>query len=166
VFGRLFLLFLLVPLVDLSLLVTVGQRLGFWPTVGIVVATALVGSWLAKREGYAAWKRVRTRLAMGALPGAELVDGVVILVSGVLLMTPGFLTDIAGIVGLIPSVRRAARRTLMAKIERGVMEGRIRVVHGVPGQRHHAPERFDPWDVPADPAIEDADVIDDGTGRR
>ncbi len=165
-FGRLFLLFLLIPLVDLTLLVTVGQQIGLWPTVGIVVATAAVGSWLAKREGFAAWQRVRTKLSTGTLPGAELVDGIVILISGVLLLTPGFLTDLAGIVGLIPPVRRAARRKLMASIERSVMEGRIRVVHGVPGQRFSEPAPFDPYGLPPEPTVEDAEIVDDGMDPR
>ncbi|MEM0963055.1 MAG: FxsA family protein, partial [Bacteroidota bacterium] len=118
-FGRLLLLFLVVPLVDLSLLVTIGGEIGLWPTVGIVVLTAVAGSWLARREGLAAWNRVQQRLGTGGVPGPELIDGLIILLSGTLLLTPGFLTDVVGFLGLLPPSRALIRRWMRGRFERG-----------------------------------------------
>lgn len=154
-FGRLFALFLIVPVLDLALLVAVGERVGFWPTVAVVVLTALVGSTLARREGVAAWQRVQARLGDGGLPGPELIDGLIILISGALLLTPGFLTDVAGLLGLLPPTRAAARRALRRRFERAVQSGSVRVVGtGTPfGGPPFSPPR---------PTVEDAEVIDDG----
>ncbi len=151
--GRLFLLFLIVPVVDLALLVALGGRLGVVPTLALVVATAAAGSWLARREGASAWRRVQERLAGGGVPGPELIDGVIVLASGVLLVAPGFLTDAAGLLGLLPPSRAWLRRRLAARWARAVAEGRIHVA---------APGR--PF-APAAPAVEDAEVVDDGRGE-
>jgi UPF0716 protein FxsA len=149
--GRLFLLFVTVPILDLALLVSVGGAIGFWPTVGIVVATAAAGSWLARREGLAAFQRVQAELARGGVPGAALIDGLLILVSGVLLLTPGFLTDALGLIGLLPPSRAALRRLLERRFERAVQEGRVRILTGMPTGFPAAP-----------PPVEDAEVLDDG----
>lgn len=149
--GRLFLLFLIVPVVDLAVLVAVGGRLGFLPTLGIVLFTAALGSYLARREGVAAWARVQSRLRAGAMPGPELLDGVMVLVAGVLLLTPGFVTDAIGLVGLFPPTRRLLSRALGRRLQRGIETGAVRVVHaGRMGSR------------PAEPVVEDAEVIDVG----
>ena len=161
-FGRLLLLFLTVPLVDLALLVAVGDRVGLGVTVGVVVLTAVAGSWLARREGVAAWRRVQDKLRTGGLPGPELIDGVVILVSGALLLTPGFLTDVAGLLGLLPPTRAVARRWLRSRLERSVREGRVRVATGVPTGVPPGAVPRGPFGAPRPPAIEDAEVIDDG----
>ena len=158
-FGRLLLLFLLVPLVDLALLVTVGERIGLGPTVAIVVLTAVVGSWLARREGTAAWRRVQAKLSTGGVPGPELIDGVVILMAGALLLTPGFLTDIVGLLGLFPPTRAVARQALRGRFERAIREGSVRVVSGGP-----MGSPFGPFGGSRPPAVEDAEVIDDGSG--
>lgn len=155
VFGRLLLLFLIVPFLDLILLVSVGERIGLGPTVAIVVLTAVVGSWLARREGMAAWRRVQERLKTGGVPGPELVDGVVILVAGTLLLTPGFLTDAAGLLGLFPPTRALARRWLRSRFERAVRSGSVRVVSAGPLSSPFAP--------PRQPVVEDAEIIDDGS---
>lgn len=126
-FGRLFLLFLVVPALDLFVLVTVGARLGFWPTFGLVLLSALVGAYLAKREGLAALRRVQDKLAGGGLPGPELVDGLIVLFSGALLLTPGFITDIVGLAGLLPPVRAVVRRYAQARLARGVASGQVRM---------------------------------------
>ena len=111
-FGRLLLLFTLVPIVELTLLVWLGQQVGFWPTVGLITGTALLGSFLAHREGLAALGRFRSRLARGGMPGTELTDGLIILVAGALLLTPGVLTDIVGFLGLFPPTRALIRRAI------------------------------------------------------
>ena len=166
--GRLFLLFLVVPVVDLAVLVAVGGRLGFWPTFGVAVASALVGSWLARREGAAAWHRVQRKLASGGVPGPELIDGVVILVAGTLLITPGFLTDVAGLLGLFPPTRALVRRGLRRRFEGAVRRGTVRVAGfgarpGPPfGAPPFGPSPFGVRPGPGGAGIEDAEVLDDG----
>lgn len=104
--ARLFLLFLIVPAVELALLLQIGRWIGLWPTIGLIFATALAGSFLARREGMATWRAFRQRLAEGKLPGRELIDGVLILLAGALLITPGVLTDLLGLIGCcLPHVR-------------------------------------------------------------
>lgn len=167
-FGRLFLLFLIVPMLDLALLVSVGSQIGLGPTLATVVLTAVVGSWLARREGTAAWQRVQTKLATGGVPGPELVDGLVILVAGTLLLTPGFLTDAAGLLGLFPPTRALARKALRTRFEQSVTRGNVHIVSGptvfggfgggMPGAMPGMGRG------PMAPGIEDAEVIDDGSG--
>lgn len=157
-FGRLFALFLIVPVLDLALLVAVGGRIGFWPTLAIVVLTAAAGSWLARREGVAAWQRVQQKMASGGVPGPELIDGLVILISGTLLLTPGFLTDVVGLLGLFPPTRSVVRTALRRRFEHAVQSGSVRVVGGTMGG---TPFQRSPFGPPR-PPIEDAEVIDDG----
>jgi UPF0716 protein FxsA len=115
-FGRLLLLFTLVPIIELALLVWMGGRIGFWPTVGLIAVTALIGTLLAQREGVAAWTRFQSRIAAGELPGKELTDGILILISGALLLTPGVLTDVVGLLGLLPPSRALIRRQLTKRL--------------------------------------------------
>ncbi len=117
-FGRLLLLFTLVPIVELALLVWLGGRIGFWPTVGLIALTALVGTWLAQREGLSAWARFQGRLTSGGLPGRELTDGLIILVSAAFLLTPGVLTDLVGFLGLLPPTRAIIREVIERKVRR------------------------------------------------
>ena len=162
--GRLLVLFLVVPVAETLLLVTVGERLGFGPTLGLVVLSALLGSVLARREGVAAWRRVQERLARGGMPGPELVDGLIVLVSATLLVTPGFLTDAAGLLGLFPPTRALARRRLVRAFERRVASGAIRVStpFGGPSGGPFAGPFGRPPGRPPEPPVEDAEVIDDG----
>ena len=160
--GRLLLLFLIVPAVEIALLVTVGDRVGFWPTLGLVVGAALAGSWLARREGRGAWRRIQTALAEGRAPAPEIVDGLVVLVAATLLVAPGFLPDAVGLLGLFPPTRALARRALVRGFARRVADGRIRVA--VPGAGFGGPFSG-PFGAasggPADGGIEDAEVVDD-----
>lgn len=109
-FLRLFLLFTLVPLLELAVLLRLGSLLGLVPTLLLVVATGVAGAWLARREGLRSWQAVQRELAGGRFPGEELLHGVLILVAGVVLVTPGVLTDALGIVLLV----RPARRRIIA----------------------------------------------------
>ncbi len=122
-FGRLLLLFTVVPVVELALLVWLGGRIGFWPTVGLIVGTAVVGSALAHREGLSALARFRARMAAGEMPGDELVDGLLILVAGAFLLTPGVLTDAVGFLGLLPPTRAVLRRAVSKRLRRSVFGG-------------------------------------------
>lgn len=109
---RLFLLFVVVPAVELVLLVEIGQNIGTLPTLGLIIATGLAGSALARSQGLSVWRKFQARLAEGRMPGDEIVDGLIILVAGALLLTPGVLTDVVGLAGLIPVTRRALRKPI------------------------------------------------------
>ena len=124
-FGRLLALFLIVPVVELALLIQLGGLIGFWPTIGIIILTGITGTYLAKREGLSVWRAFNDRLRQGQLPGRELLDGVIILVAGALLITPGVLSDIAGLIGLVPVTRSVLRRYLNARIQKASQEGSV-----------------------------------------
>lgn len=107
--GPLFLLFLVLPFLELYVIIQVGRGLGALNTIAVLLVISAVGAWLVKREGLGVLRRARERAAQGAVPGRELVDGVLILLAGALLLTPGFITDAVGIVLLLPPARAALR---------------------------------------------------------
>lgn len=117
-FLRLLLLFTVVPLVELTLLVYLGQEVGLWPTIALVLGTGILGAWLAKLQGLLVLRQVQGELARGRLPTDALVDGALILVAGTLLLTPGLITDLWGFVLLVPPGRALARRWAMAALGR------------------------------------------------
>lgn len=117
--GPLVLLFFLtVPIIEVWLLVSVGQMIGALPTIGILVMQSLLGGWLMRREGAKAWRALNESVASGRLPGGELLDPALIMVGGVLVMLPGFFTDIVGLIFLLPFTRPLARGLLRLFIAR------------------------------------------------
>ena len=105
----LFLTFLIVPVIEIGLFYLVGQWIGIWPTLALVVLTAVLGSWLVSRQGKETWMRLNIQIANGESPSKTLVHGAMILVAGALLLTPGFLTDAIGFTLLIPAAREGLR---------------------------------------------------------
>ncbi len=129
--NQFILLFIVVPLVELALLIKLGEAVGFWPAFALVVATGITGGVLARREGLSILGRLQRKLAGGELPGRELVDGAIVLASGALLITPGVLTDVVGLAGLFPLSRAWIRARLVDRFRRALERGTIRVnVHG------------------------------------
>jgi UPF0716 protein FxsA len=102
--------FILVPLAELAVIIAVGDVLGLLPTLLLLLGISVAGAWLAKREGLAAWQRFQLALTEGRVPTVEVADGAMILLAGALLLTPGFLTDVVGILLLLPPTRAMARR--------------------------------------------------------
>ncbi|WP_419162861.1 FxsA family protein [Candidatus Palauibacter sp.] len=131
---RLFLLFTIVPVVELALLIRLGGYLGLGPTLLLVLGTGAAGAWLARREGLRSWMAVRDELQGGQLPGESLIHALLILVAGVVLITPGVLTDLAGILLLVPPVRRGLIARVRDRLSAQIESGAIRVVGG-PGVR-------------------------------
>ena len=133
-FRSLFLIFLIVPLIEIYLLIKVGGVIGALPTVALVVLTAVLGAGLLRWQGFATMQRVRLTLARGELPAIEMLEGVVLLCCGALLLTPGFFTDTLGFIGLVPAVRRQLILWLLNKglISRHTPTDR----HDGPGDRH------------------------------
>ena len=121
--GKLLLLFIFVPAVELLLLIELGGLIGPLLTVAVIVITGAAGASLARWQGLSVLRQVQREMASGQLPAGALVDGVIILVAGALLMTPGFLTDIVGFLALVPGVRRVVKRALRARFERSIREG-------------------------------------------
>lgn len=107
----LFLAFLVLPFAELYVILQVGREFGALNTIALLVLVSVAGAWLVKREGLSVLRRAQAKAAAGAVPGTELIDGVLILFAGALLLTPGFLTDIVGILLLLPPVRAALRGT-------------------------------------------------------
>lgn len=102
---RLFLILLAVPVIEIALFIEVGGWIGTWPTVGIVILTALAGSVMLRRQGLSALANAQKRISEGAAPGQLLADGAMIIFAGALLLTPGFFTDAIGFLLLLPGVR-------------------------------------------------------------
>lgn len=125
----LFLLFVLVPIVEIWLIGVVGHALGFLPTLLLLVASGAFGAWFAKREGVRVWREWQRALAEGRLPEAGVVDGLLVLVGGVLMVAPGFLTDLTGMLLVFPPTRALAARLVRRWFERRLASGSIRVVH-------------------------------------
>jgi UPF0716 protein FxsA len=105
-------LFIVVPIAELYVIIQVGQLIGVWPTLALLLADALLGSWLVKHQGRGAWRRFNEALAARRFPGKEVADGVLIVIGGTLLLTPGFITDVFGFFLLIPPTRAISRRLL------------------------------------------------------
>jgi UPF0716 protein FxsA len=109
---------LVVPIVEIYVIIQVGQVIGGWPTVALLIAESALGAWLIKREGRRAWNALRTSLQTGKMPGRELADAALVLVGGTLLLTPGFITDIFGFFFVLPFTRPLARRAMSAFFSR------------------------------------------------
>ncbi len=125
--GRLLLLFIAVPVVELVLLIEIGQRIGTLATIGLIMGTGIVGASLARQQGISTLARLRKDLDDGRLPAEPIVDGVLILIAAAVLITPGVLTDLVGFVCLVPACRRVLKRYLKGRFERAVREGTVGV---------------------------------------
>ena len=130
-FG-LFLLFTLVPVVELYLLIRLGTYIGAVDTIAIVIGTGLAGGLLAKSQGLAVLDRIRTELNQGRPPAESLFDGLLILIAGAMLITPGLLTDGLGLLLLIPWSRQAFKSWLTRKIQEKISEGEIHISTHLP----------------------------------
>ena len=129
--ARIVLLFLLLPAIEFVLFIQVEKLIDFWPTVALILVTGVVGGYLARREGASTWKKLNARLSQGGLPGNEIVEGVIILVAGALLVTPGVLTDVVGFLGLLPPTRHMIRRLVVKRFKHKLETGSMSVQYGV-----------------------------------
>lgn len=155
--ARLILLFTLVPFLELALLLWLGSKMGWLPTVALILVTGVLGASLARLQGLATWRRFQVALQAGRLPGRELAEGVMILVAGAVLLTPGILTDAVGFALLVPRLRRALADRLSAWARR-----RARIVPGGSGPSSVG-RRPAPSSDAGDSDVVDADyvVLDD-----
>lgn len=126
----LLLLFVLVPLVDLVLLLQIGEWIGFGPTIALVILTGFLGAGLVRAQGLSVLSRVQQELATGKLPAEAGLEGLLLVAAGAVLLTPGVLTDLAGFACLVPPIRAALARGIRARFERAMREGRVVVSFG------------------------------------
>ena len=133
---KLLLLFIVVPAVELILLIEIGQLVGTLPTIALIISTGVLGAFLARRQGVRVLARMRTELQAGQLPANSIFDGVIILVAGAFLMTPGILTDTVGFLCLIPASRRLIKRLVWSRLERRIRDGQMftAAYQGMPSQ--------------------------------
>ncbi len=117
-FGKLLLLFLIIPVVELILLIKIGTVIGTLNTILLVISTAFIGAYLVKTEGLNVMQRFQSNLNHGVFPAEEIFDGAMILVAGALLVTPGILTDIVGFVLVIPPTRAVIKKFIRKFVEK------------------------------------------------
>ncbi|MFC2076373.1 FxsA family protein [candidate division KSB1 bacterium] len=118
--GYLVTLFIVLPLAELYLLIEIGKVIGSIEVIGLIIVTGIVGAWLARSQGLYIISSIRTELAQGRMPAARLVDGVMVLAGGLLLLTPGLLTDAFGFTLLLPFTRDRYRHHLRRWFEKRV----------------------------------------------
>jgi UPF0716 protein FxsA len=135
------LLFVVVPLAELYLLLQLARWIDFWPTVLLVLTTGILGGTLAKLEGLRVWRAWRHALSTMTVPEQGVLDGLLVLVGGVLLITPGILTDLTGLVLLFPFSRRRIAARLRSTIDRRLATGRVQVFTAPFGGAQPAPTR-------------------------
>jgi UPF0716 protein FxsA len=128
--------FVVVPLVEIYVLIQVGQVIGPWWTILLLIADSIFGGWLVRHEGRRAWQALTTALNSGRMPAKELADGALILIGGTLMLTPGFVTDALGLLMILPITRPVARRLLTQVVSRRLVATRI---EGRPGPRPPEP---------------------------
>lgn len=133
--------FVIVPLAEIWAILQVGQLVGPWWTILLLVLDSMLGAWLIKREGGRAWRALREALQGGRMPAREIADGALILIGGTLMLSPGFLLDAVGILLILPFTRPVARRLLTTVVER-----RLVVVPGGPRFGPGAGPGFGPGD--------------------
>lgn len=126
-FIRLLILVTLLPLLEIYVLIESGRLIGLWPTVLLVVLTGVAGSWLMRQQGFALLGKIQSELAAGHLPAGALLDGALIITGGMLLLTPGFCTDLTGASMLIPATRKFWRKWLECWLAAQIATGRLTV---------------------------------------
>jgi UPF0716 protein FxsA len=125
--------FVVMPILEIYVLIQVGQVIGAWWTILLLVADSILGGWLIKHEGRRAWLALTTALNSGRMPAKELADGALILIGGTLMLSPGFVTDGLGILLILPFTRPVARRLLTQVVSKRL------VVVGTPPRRRPRP---------------------------
>jgi len=126
-------LFIVVPIIELYVIIKIGGWIGLWPTIGLLLADAILGSLLLRQQGRSAWQRFNKALGERRFPGREVADGLLIAIGGTLLLTPGFVTDIVGLLFLIPPSRAVVRRLL-----KGIVGKRFLLMGGPAGAAYGA----------------------------
>lgn len=128
--------FVVVPMVEIFVLIQVGQVIGAWWTILLLIADSILGAWLIRREGGRAFAALRSALNSGQMPAKELADGALILIGGTLMLSPGFVTDLLGIFLILPFTRPLARRALTGVVTRRLVGAGAAAYMPRPGANH------------------------------
>lgn len=121
---KLLFFFIGVPMLELMLLIELGRQIGFWPTIFLVITTGILGAAMARSQGMWIWMEIQHELRQGNMPADKLVDGLLILIGGIVLLTPGLLTDIFGFILLIPATRDLFKNAIRRKFREMADSGR------------------------------------------
>ena len=127
VFGILLSMFILIPIIEFSLLIEIGRRLGILDTLLLIFGTGILGAYLARMEGFRILYRVQRDMAAGIMPTEQLFDGLLVLIAGVVLITPGLLTDIAGLILLFPVTRYPVKTIIRNRVRNRFSSRQIHV---------------------------------------
>ena len=127
IFGILLSMFIVIPLVEFALLIEIGSRLGTLPTLLLIFGTGVVGAYLARLEGLRILYRIQREFQQGSMPAEQLFDGFLVLIAGVVLITPGLLTDIAGLILLIPVTRYPIKAFIKRRVQSWLSSTHVRI---------------------------------------
>lgn len=119
---------IIVPALEIGVLVLSGNTIGFWPTVLMIILTGVIGAWLAKKQGMETLRKAQEQMQYGRLPGDAIIDGLCIMAGGLLLLTPGFVTDLTGLFLLLPPTRKLFKPILMRLFRNWINRGRITII--------------------------------------
>jgi len=122
-FTKLLILFVLVPVTELYILIEVGKKIGSLSTIGVIILTGIIGTYLVKSQGFMILRKIQNDLNEGIMPGDSLIQGAIILAGGILLLTPGFVTDILGFIFLMPASRNILKKYLLKWLKGKIKEG-------------------------------------------
>ncbi|MEH7352969.1 FxsA family protein [Neobacillus drentensis] len=124
----LIILFIAIPAAEIGLLLFSGKTIGVWPTILLIILTGVIGAYLAKREGLQTIRKAQEQLRNGEIPGEAVLDGICILIGGILLLLPGFITDISGFLLLFPPTRRLFKFLMINSIRKKIKRGNIKII--------------------------------------
>lgn len=124
----LFFLIIVLPAIEISVLLLSGHFIGVWSTLLLILATGAIGLFLAKRQGLETWKKAQEQIQYGYMPGNEIIDGICILIGGILLVLPGLISDIVGIILLLPLTRNLLKPIVIRFIMNRMNRGKVRVI--------------------------------------
>lgn len=155
--GKLFLIFVIMPIIEIAVLIHVGDIIGGWNTVLLVILSAMMGAYLVKREGVLTLAQAQQKMQQGEVPAAEIGSGILLLIAGVLLVTPGFITDIFGLMLTLPLTRNKIGATLFSALNVNMQAGGAQfhyqqtsddIIDGEFRETHTAPDKQISTDTP------------------
>lgn len=124
-----FLLFIIaMPVIEIIVLLLSGNVIGFWPTLFLIVATGLIGAYLAKRQGMETWKKAQEQIRYGMMPGNEIIDGICIFFGAALLLSPGLISDIIGLILVFPPTRNLLKPIVIRFIMNRMNKGKVTII--------------------------------------
>lgn len=126
-FIRLLIVFTVIPVIEIYVLIEAGRQIGVFPTIGLILLTGIAGAYLARAQGFDLIRRIQSDLQEGRLPASELLDGAMILAGGLLLLTPGFCTDLIGFLLLTPATRAIGKKSLGQWLDGKIQRGEIHI---------------------------------------